>query len=392
MSIYNEDNSEILRKGFLSILKVKNPDDNTKPYEVIETGDAVVVLVLTHDYKEMYVTKQWRPCNNEQEVGLVAGKIDKNLYIIEIALAELEEEIRISREDVHNIVYTGYGYSSTGCLTEKVHRYIIVLKEGAVEDDSLPKAHDTDLIQRYKLPFNQGTFDLMKSNTSQILIKEAKEYIEEQSKRIGVMGGCYSPFTSQHTRNMLQCIEMFKLDKLIIVPCSDKYLKKKLPYAEREKLIEFALAELSPTMRSKIVISDLERSKISQTTYQTMVELQAQYSNDKLYCILGTDNIESLGKGWDMGEELLSSFPIIGIERVGYEMNKIYTNPECQLLTPYVSTIHQIPPTTENIISSSLVRRKLMQGLDITTLVSREARDYLELDETKALIKKCYNY
>jgi hypothetical protein len=106
--IYDEKNSKTLREGFITVKAVENPDDKRFPYEVIDKVDAVVVAVLTHDLKEIHVTKQWRPCNNGYELGLVAGILDlETLGHYETALKEIEEEIRISRNDISAIyLYT----------------------------------------------------------------------------------------------------------------------------------------------------------------------------------------------------------------------------------------------------------------------------------------------
>ena len=71
-------------------------------------------------------------------------------------------------------------------------------------------------------------------------------------------------------------------------------------------------------------------------------------------------------------------------------MNDIYMNSECQLLVPYAHKIHQIPPITHNTISSSVVRRMVTQGLDVSTLVSREVRDFLNTEQVKAELVKAY--
>ena len=116
-------------------------------------------------------------CNIDFDDFTIAcdGLLDvETLGHYETALKEIEEEIRISRNDISAMYFTGCGYSSSGALTEKVYRYVAVLKEGAVEDDTLPKASDTDIIQRFKLPINEA-FKLFTSNTSQLLSKEIVE-------------------------------------------------------------------------------------------------------------------------------------------------------------------------------------------------------------------------
>ena len=391
--IYTEENSKEIRKGFLTITAVENPDDKRFPYEVINKVDAVVIAVLTHDLKEIYVTKQWRPCNNQMKIEVVAGLLDvETLGHYETALKEIEEEIRISRNDISAMYFTGSGYSSSGCLSEKVYRYIAVLKEGAVEDDTLPKASDTDIIQRFKLPV-QEAFKLFTSNTGQLLAKEIVEMfpLSFPKRKIGVMGGTFSPFTNQHLRNIMRAVEMFNLDEVIIAPSSEKYSKPKLSYDTRRKTIELGLNELTPEMRKKVSISDLERYEIRTTTYETMCKiLTKQPEPVQLYAIFGTDNMYDLGRGWEKGQELLDEFEIIAIERDQFKMNDIYMNSECQLLVPYAHRIHQIPPITHNTISSSIVRRMVAQGLDVSTLVSREVRDFLNTEQVKAELVKAY--
>lgn len=147
MQIYDNSNSVLFRDGFIQVRGVKNsmnPNDQLT-YEVINKKDAVVCLVLSNDLKTIYTTKQFRPCNNDYELGNVAGVLDKaGKDHREIIIEEIEEEIRINRNDIEKLVYVGGGFSSSGMTTEFVHRYFAVLSKDAKTDETLDKASDTD--------------------------------------------------------------------------------------------------------------------------------------------------------------------------------------------------------------------------------------------------------
>ena len=171
--IYGEDYKR-LKKGFIEVVETRNPfnEDDKTVYEVINKVDAVVCLVLTHDLKHMWVTKQYRPGTNSFEYELVAGLHDKDKNIEGILYDEIEEEIRIPRDKVAEIHYLGKGSPSAGMSTEVVYMYYAVLKEGAEQDDSLSKAADTDLIESMLMSFDFNTFNLIGSVVSQLIFKD----------------------------------------------------------------------------------------------------------------------------------------------------------------------------------------------------------------------------
>jgi len=396
--IYDESNSTLLRKGFLEVRGVKNskqPED-TLQYEVINKNDAVVCLVLTNDLKNVYLTKQFRPAINEYEWGLVAGIVDKqNLTPMEICIEEIEEEIRISRDDIESIEYLGVGFSSSGMTTEKLWRYVCVLKKYAIQDDTLQKAHDTDLIERFIMPFNYETYKLLTSNTSQLLFNEIYPKLTGNTitpqLKIGVYGGCFSPMTVQHISVIIRCIEAFGLDKVIITPTSDKDSKMKIPYWLRKQIVQTSINDLPKNIKDKIEISDIEQEHSFDTSYKNMSSLRKQYGIlNKYYSIFGGDNILSMGEdNWTELDELLSTFETIAIERDGFLLNDVLKNDKCLNLIKYRDRIKSIPPINENTMSSTKIRNSLFAGLEICTMVSNGAeviiRDNLEL------FKKCYN-
>lgn len=171
-----------LKKGFIEVVEVRNPfNENDKTsYEVVNKVDAVVCLVLTHDLKHVWVTKQYRPGTNSFETGLVAGLHDKDKNIEEILYDEIEEEIRIPRSQVSEIHYLGKGAPSAGMSTEIVYMYYAILKEEATQDESLNKATDTDLIERFILPFNFETLKKIGSIVSQLIFTNVYHRIHER--------------------------------------------------------------------------------------------------------------------------------------------------------------------------------------------------------------------
>lgn len=397
MKIYNDSNSILLRKGFLEVRCVKNSKqlEDALQYEVINKNDAVVCLVLTNDLKNVYLTKQFRPSIDDYEWGLVAGIVDKqNLAPMEICIEEIEEEIRISRNDIESIEYLGVGFSSSGMTTERLHRYVCVLKKYAIQDDTLQKAHDTDLIERFIMPFNYETYKLLTSNTSQLLFNEVYPKITGKNitpqLKIGVYGGCFSPMTVQHIFVIIRTIEAFNLDKVIITPTSDKDSKQKVPYELRKKIIEATISDLPTEIRNKIIISDIEQEHFFDTSYKNMSLIRKQYGFlNKYYAIFGMDNIISMEEdNWVELDELMENFETIAIERDGFDLNEIFRSYRCMKLIKYKEKIHSIPPINENKMSSTMVRNNLFNGLSIAMMVSVNAE--IVIKENLDTFKKCY--
>lgn len=138
---------ELVYKGH--VILVKRPYLG-KPFDVMLSKDAVVMLYIDEN-DDVYLTKQFRPAINQEELCLPAETLDKpGLSPLEVMLEGLEEECgrKITAEQTE---YVGKVASSPGHDSEWVHMLI-----GRGESEYVgQRLEDTEKIEVVKKPFDE---------------------------------------------------------------------------------------------------------------------------------------------------------------------------------------------------------------------------------------------
>ena len=121
--------------------------------------------------------------------------------------------------------------------------------------------------------------------------------------KIGILGGTFDPIHLGHLALAKNAQAQFSLDKVILIPAYDPPHKQDLPFltpaADRYEMVKLAIRG-EPFLE----ISDCEmnRKKISYT-FDTLTELEKQYSGAAFYLILGKDAFESIDS-WHQAEDI----------------------------------------------------------------------------------------
>lgn len=135
--------SELSRERvFDGFLKVDRVDTGGKhPFEVVVTTDSVTFLVHNVDKDELMLVQQDRPAMirddnpNGTIIEAAAGRFDRNVGVVGLILAELQEELGVTADAIQvNLLNCGFPLAlSPGVLTERQYLAIVSIREDQID-------------------------------------------------------------------------------------------------------------------------------------------------------------------------------------------------------------------------------------------------------------------
>ena len=138
---------------------------------------------------------------------------------------------------------------------------------------------------------------------------------------IALFGGSFDPPHFGHKEIIINAIQMLDINKLIIMPTFLNPFKNSSHFDYDTRLI--MIKDLCKDI-ANIEISDYEISKKQKVpTIQTVDYLYSKYDIDKLYLIIGADNLEKL-ELWNSFEKLNSKVEFIIATRDNIKINIKY--------------------------------------------------------------------
>lgn len=156
-----------------------------------------------------------------------------------------------------------------------------------------------------------------------------------------IYGGAFNPPTIAHQRIIeeLTTYALTQNAKVILLPSGNR--TDKTIYTDTETRLSYldALIQDVPRGREIISIDTMELNRGHETeTYETVQEMNGQYSNDELVWVFGSDSFNSI-MSWNQGGWLLENVQMLIIERDGYPVNpELFTNQEKIVVNGLVST------------------------------------------------------
>ncbi len=134
---------------------------------------------------------------------------------------------------------------------------------------------------------------------------------------IAMFGGSFDPPHIAHEEIVKQVIKNMDIDRLFVVPTYLSPFKDKYHLEPHER---FELLKELFSDEKKVIVSDFEiNQNRAVPTIETAKYINEQYKPQKIYLIIGSDNLESLHL-WNSFEELQSLVNFIVISREGYEV------------------------------------------------------------------------
>lgn len=226
-------------------------------------------------------------------------------------------------------------------------------------------------------------------------------------KKIGIFGGTFNPVHIGHFRLAIEVLEQTNLDQIEFMPTNippHKPAKGILPFSFREKLLQKIIAN-----QKNMAVNNLEAQLDGPSyTYKTINALLAKQKQTEFYFLLGTDDLPDM-PNWEEGINLPYRINFIIIERqlplaeairfaqtTWHDCKEDNTkreeqnrkNPNRTLLFPKgTKMIFLAPPKIA--ISSTLIRKKWLQGKSVDFLLPKSVLD--ELQARKETVDTCWS-
>lgn len=183
----------------------------------------------------------------------------------------------------------------------------------------------------------------------------------QDRKRIGIIGGTFSPPHLGHLIVAQQVGEQLGLDKIYFMPDAEPPHideKESISAKHRESMVRLSI-EGNPLFDIETI--ELARGGKS-FTIDTMKFLTAMHPDTDYYFIIGGDMVEYLPK-WRNIDELVQLVQFVGVARPGYGRESIY--PIIWVDAPLID------------ISSTEIRKMVKTGRSIRYLVKEDVKDYI---------------
>lgn len=191
----------------------------------------------------------------------------------------------------------------------------------------------------------------------------------DKTAKLGFFGGSFDPIHQGHLSVALAALEKFDLRKILLCPAFFAPLRKEKPLFSAEHRL--AMVESVAREHTSLSTFDHEiRSSRTCYTYETLKAVQQLYPNEQVFLMLGDDQLNKFDQ-WKFHRLILEEFPMIVFNREQPSEEKVlnenFTN----------SRIHYLDnPLFPH--SSTEIRNRITQQLDISNLVSNSVHSYMK--------------
>lgn len=180
--------------------------------------------------------------------------------------------------------------------------------------------------------------------------------------RIGILGGSFDPPHIGHILIARQIRQLMKLDEIWLMP----YYKHSWDSTASSAKHRFAMAKLIEE-KGIIVSAEEIKSKRKNYTIQTVRRLKRKYPHT-FFWIVGSDILPDFKK-WKEHEKLIKEIKFLVVPRAGF-----FPSPKLQKGFLFISS----PEFVTSDISSSIVRRKIKDGLSVEGLIQKPVLLYIQ--------------
>lgn len=192
-------------------------------------------------------------------------------------------------------------------------------------------------------------------------------------KRYGIFGGTFNPIHSGHLMIAEFLREESNLDKILFIPTGSPPHKD----LNVSAIDRFNMVKKATENNDKFEISDIETKRINLSyTVDTIKELKNILKDIKLYFLIGLDTLFEL-KTWKKIDELSKEIEFIVALRPNY-INIDEINKEILFLKNNYETEIKIVQTPQLEISSTSLRKRIVEGKSLKYLIPDEVIEYIE--------------
>ena len=193
-------------------------------------------------------------------------------------------------------------------------------------------------------------------------------------KKIGIMGGTFSPIHVGHLLLAQWAMAAEQLDEIWFIPTGCSYLKANVNMPSA--IDRFEMTRLAVANNPRMKCLDLEIKREGNTyTCDTLVELHKEYPDHHFHFIFGADCLFTI-ENWRNPQQIFENCTIIAAVRGDTPLTEM-TCKKDELEEKYAADIHLLP-FLQLEISSTLVRDRLSKGDSIQYLVPDDVIAYIE--------------
>lgn len=179
---------------------------------------------------------------------------------------------------------------------------------------------------------------------------------------IGIYGGTFDPPHAGHIAAAQAAMETLHLDKLLLIPDAQPP-HKQLPEGSAAPQQRYDMTVLATAaLGKKAEVSDMElrRAGVSYTA-DTLAALRAQYPEDTLYLLMGSDMFLSLHT-WRRPEDIIALAHIAPFSRETEDESAAFDAQKAYLEKHFAAQVTVIPNPQVVEVSSTEIRARLARG------------------------------
>jgi nicotinate-nucleotide adenylyltransferase len=190
--------------------------------------------------------------------------------------------------------------------------------------------------------------------------------MEEDIRRVGIMGGTFDPIHHGHLVAASEVADRFGLDEVVFVPTGQPWQKAEQAVTPAEDRYLMTVIATASNPRFQVSRVDIDRGGPTYTV-DTLRDLKAEYGpKAQLYFITGADALERI-LSWKDLDQMFALAHFIGVTRPGFELSAAHLPDDAVSLV-------QVPAMA---ISSTDCRARVARGEPVWYLVPDGVVQYI---------------
>jgi len=190
--------------------------------------------------------------------------------------------------------------------------------------------------------------------------------------KLGVLGGTFNPIHLGHLKIAEVVTNEFSLNKILFIPAGQPWLKSNSTILEAKHRVEMVKLAINDRVHFKLSMLEIDRNGPSYTV-DTLEQLHQYHDKVAIYFILGWDNLAQLPL-WHKPQRIIQLCHLVVVPRVDYPAPDL-TYLEKKI--PRISQVTTILNSPHIDINSSVIRKRIRQGLPINQLVPKRVYKYI---------------
>ena len=194
----------------------------------------------------------------------------------------------------------------------------------------------------------------------------------EYTKRVGMIGGTFSPIHLGHLLAAETAQEMFHLDEVLFIPSGVSYLKSNV--LDAKSRVDMTSLAIEDNHHFALSTIEVDR-KGNSYSYETIVQLKTAHPTTEYYFIVGSDSLMMM-ENWVCPEKIFGEIKILVAPRQGCSEEQLLE--KITFLKEKFDARIWVLPMNRIDISSSEIREKVADGNSIRYLVHPQVMHYIE--------------